>query len=218
MKKIVTAAALLLFSGVPLAQADDLAVGAKIGTLGLGAEVTTNVVPMMLNARIQGNVFNYNSTASINTLNGAPVHYNQKMNLMTVGLLADFYPFAGKFRITGGAYYNNNRATLTSTTNATINIGNTPVGPNTAITTKVKFKKLAPYVGIGWGDAVSSGSPLGFNFELGAVYQGSPKVSMFTSAQNVTPADLALEAQHTQDQLKKFKWWPVISFGVSLKF
>ncbi|MFQ5518925.1 MAG: hypothetical protein ACE5E3_02875, partial [Mariprofundus sp.] len=85
------------------AVAADAAVGLKASTLGVSGEVVTNVVPALLNARLQVNGFNYNTTVSATDFNT-----DASLKLLSVGAIADYYPFAGKFRLSAGLYYNAN--------------------------------------------------------------------------------------------------------------
>jgi len=211
IKSLFKACAMLLMLGTHgVAQADGLAIGVKASTLGLGLEATTNIVPLFANVRLQGNGFNYNTT-----ITDTNVTYDAKFKLASVGVLADIYPFAGKFRVTGGVYYNGNKLDMNAQARGAVVIGATTyVSP--VVTTTVKFNQLAPYVGIGWGDAVSSGSPLGFNVELGALYQGTPKTSIV--APGVSAADIAAEKQRLDNALNKMKIYPVVSLGMSFKF
>ncbi|MDQ6956582.1 MAG: hypothetical protein Q9M21_05230 [Mariprofundaceae bacterium] len=203
--------AVLLALGInTAAHADDLAIAAKVGTLGLGIEATTNIVPLFANLRLQGNGFNYNTT-----ITDTNVTYDAKLKLATVGLLADIYPFAGKFRITGGAYYNGNKLTMNARPLGAVVIGGTTY-TNPTVSTTVDFNKFAPYVGIGWGDAISSGSPIGFSIELGAMYMGKPKTSIV--APGVTAADIAAEKSRLDSSLKNMQFYPVASVGVNFKF
>jgi len=209
--KLKNSLALFLALGMSTtAQAGDLGVAAKVGTLGLGIEATSNIVPLFLNARLQGNGFNYNTT-----ITDTNVTYDAKLELATIGLLADVYPLGGKFRITGGAYYNGNKLTMNSQPLGAVVIGGTTY-TNPAVTTAVDFNKFAPYVGIGWGDAISSGSPIGFSFELGALYMGKPKTSIV--APGVSAADIAVEKQKLDDSLKNMQFYPVASIGINVKF
>jgi len=197
------------------AQAGDVAIGAKVSTLGLGVEATVNVVPLLANVRLQGNYFTYNTTSTPGSpVGGTPVSYDASLDFKSVGLLADIYPFAGKFHITGGAYYNGNKGTLVSKAGVVV-IGNT-IYTNPVVRSTIDFNKFSPYIGIGWGDAVSDGSPLGFNFEVGALYQGSPQIAL--SSPTVSAADLAIEKKRLDDAVNKYTWYPVASLGISWKF
>jgi len=202
-----------------IAQAGDIAVGAKVGTLGFGLEATTNVVPALVNVRLQGNYFSYKKT-----IKDTAVTYDAKLKLQSFGLLADVYPFAGKFRLTGGAYYNGNKLTMTGKPTAagviTINNTNYTTAQLGTVNSTVDFNKFAPYIGLGWGDAISSGSPFGFSFELGALYMGKPKTSITATGPSASAAaaDIAVEKKKLDDSLSKMKWYPVASIGVNWKF
>ncbi|MDQ6988543.1 MAG: hypothetical protein Q9M19_01580, partial [Mariprofundaceae bacterium] len=81
--------------------------------------------------------------------------------------------------------------------------------------------KLAPYVGLGWGDPVSSGLPFGFSLEFGVLMQGTPQASMTTSgfaATTLSAADIAAEEKALEDDLSAFTLWPVASIGVNFSF
>jgi len=221
LKQSLKGIALLLALGMnTAAQADDFAIAAKVGTLGLGVEATTNIVPLFANVRLQANGFNYNTT-----ITDTNVTYDAKLKLATVGLLADIYPFAGKFRITGGAYYNGNKLTMTGRPTGlgrfTFNGINYTAAQVGSVTSTVDFNKFSPYVGIGWGDAISSGSPIGFSFELGALYMGKPNTSITATGAAANPAlaaNIAVEKQKLDSALKNMQFYPVASIGVNFKF
>ncbi len=220
MKYGMKGLALLLALGLnTAAHAGDLAVAVKAGTLGLGVEATTSVVPMFINARLQGSAFNYNFT-----IKDTQVTYDGKLKLATVGLLADIYPFAGKFRITGGAYYNGNKLSMTGKSAAgtfTFNGVTYNAAQVGNVTSTVSFNKFAPYVGLGWGDAISSGSPIGFSLELGALYMGQPKTSITATGLANNPglaANIVAEQKKLDNSLSRLKWYPVASIGVNLRF
>ncbi len=211
LKQSLKGVALLFVLGMnTTAQASDVAIAAKVGTLGLGVEATTNIVPLFANVRLQGNGFNYNTT-----ITDTNVTYDAKLKLASVGLLADIYPFAGKFRVTGGAYYNGNKLTMNARPLGNVVIGGTTY-TNPTVATTIDFNKFAPYAGIGWGDAISSGSPIGFSFELGMMYMGKPKTSIV--APGVSAADIAAEKSKLDSSLKNMQFYPVASIGVNFKF
>jgi len=212
----VFAASAVLLAGQN-AQADGFALSAKAGTLGAGIELTTNIVPLMLNGRIQMNGFRYNTTVT-----DTNVKYDAKLKLFSIGALADFYPMAGKFRLSGGIYYNGNKLDITGVPNANSFIFNGTTYTSAQVgnvSGTMDFNNFAPYVGVGWGDAVSSGSPLGFNIDLGVMYQGKPKTSISTSSSVAgLAADIAAEQTRLDNAVKNFKFYPVASVGISWHF
>jgi len=222
LKWIVPALSVCVISAGQYAQAGDIAVGVKASTLGISGEVVTNIVPMLVNARLQINGFNYSKT-----LQDTTVTYDAKLKLFSAGALADIYPFAGKFRVTAGLYYNANKFSMTGVPSVAQNFiingttyNTTQIG---SVRAQVDFNKVAPYLGIGWGDSISSGSPFGISFELGALYQGKPKSTVTTSQAtginaNLLATNIAAEKKKLDDALTKMKFYPVISLGVNYKF
>ena len=217
--KWITATAFSCIIGVAhSAQAADIAVAVKASTLGLGGEIVTNIVPAMVNARLQVNGFNYNTT-----VNGTDFKADASLKLFSAGAIADYYPFAGKFRLSAGVYYNANKFSVTGTPTAagTFDFNGTTYTAASvgSVTGTVNFNKVAPYIGLGWGDSVSEGSPFGFSFEMGALYQGTPKATLSSSITNpLLAADLEAERVKLQNDLNNFKFYPVISMGVNYKF
>ncbi len=217
MNRKILFASLLLLVGSSTATAGDVAVGLKASTLGAGVEVTTNVVPAVVNARLLVSGFNYSKN-----ITDTDVTYDTKLKLLSAGLIADWYPLAGKFRLSGGLFYNGNKFSGNATPAAgTITFNN--VTYTTAqvgtVNANIDFNSFAPYLGMGWGDAISSGSPFGFNLEVGALYQGKPKSSITTTG-NVAglAANIAAEKRALDDALKNFQFYPVVAIGVNYKF
>lgn len=158
-------------------------------------------------------------------------NYTGDLKLQTVGILGDWYPFAGTFRTTLGLIANGNKITLTATPSATATYTFNGV-PHSASEVgsyngEVKFNSTAPYLGIGWGNPVAKDKTWGFVADIGIMFQGSPKVtSTVTCAAaivgNQTCTDLKQDVKDAEvkleNDMKDFKYWPVISIGVSYHF
>jgi hypothetical protein len=158
-------------------------------------------------------------------------NYNGDLKLQTVGLFGDWYPFAGAFRTTLGLVANGNKVTLTATPSAGakytfngIQYDATNVG---SFAGEVKFNSTAPYLGIGWGNPVAKAKTWGFVSDIGVLFQGSPKVtSTVTCSQAAITAgvcttlqnDVAAGATKLENDMKNYKYYPVVSIGVSYHF
>jgi len=197
----------------------DIAVVGKIGSLGLGAELDLGLTGS-LGARIGLNSFNYKYNANSGTVN-----YDFKLQLQTVSALVDWYPFQGSFRTSLGVMYNNNKVSLDGQpTGGTYTInGNTY--PTTAISSlqgDMTFNKVAPYIGIGWGNPAAKDKGWGMTSDIGVLFQGSPKTSLTVTCTGVGPCptatDIAAENAKLQSDLSNFKWWPVVSVGISYQW
>ena len=164
------------------------------------------------------------------TKSDANGNYNLDLKLQTVNILADWYPFGGSFRTTFGLVANGNKATLAATAvngNYTFNGINYTASDVGSYTGEMKFNSTAPYLGIGWGNPVAKGKSWGFVTDVGVLFQGSPKISSTvtcgaaiagtatcTSLQN----DVATSTTQLQSDTKNYKYWPVISIGLSYNF
>jgi hypothetical protein len=211
-KQLVLLAALL----PGIAAAEGVAVGAKLSTLGYGAELSTPLSDGF-NARLGLNQFTYSRTGTT-----SDVDYDVKLKLQTVAAIADWHPFEGVFRMSLGYVYDNNRIEMTGKPSAggTYDFNGTPYAV-TDVKGKLSFNKGAPYIGLGWGNPVAKDSNWGFSFDIGAMYQGKPKLSL--SANGCTAisgcaANLEAERAKAESDLGSYKWWPVIALGVSYKF
>ena len=206
---------LLLF---PLQAQAVVGVTAKVGTTGLGADLTVPLISNWLNLRAG---YNFGEIRPSTTQAG--INYKSDVHFESVPILLDLHPFHGSFRITGGVYYNKNEADLFSTVDAS-DVGLGMGAGTTTLNAHVTWsKEFAPYLGIGWGNAADDNTldlpiAIGFSLDIGAFYQGSPDVLLTESAGLVPPIDLAIEQQKLEDSLSDFKFYPVITVGIHIRF
>jgi hypothetical protein len=196
----------------------DMTLNAKVSTLGGGLEVA---FPMThsIDGRLGINKFRYTMTKT-STSNGTSQDYKGDLNLESFEALADWHPFAGSFRMSAGAIYNNNNLKLSAVSGGgLVNIGgvNYPVAAGQSVDATIDFNKVAPYLGIGWGRTPKN---TGFSFtsDIGVLFQGSPKGSVTTNITGVSPADLAKANADLNSSLSSFKAYPVISIGMGYTF
>ncbi|MDD3467079.1 MAG: hypothetical protein PHE67_08015 [Campylobacterales bacterium] len=208
----------LLASAITISSANaadrDYAVGLTAGTMGIGVSASTNLIEKLnLRANISGYEYKHSGTY------GSDVNYDIKMKLFGTGLLADYFPFDNGFRLTGGAYYNGNKFTMDSKSDtATVTVGNNSYsGANTSLKDEIKYQKIAPYIGLGWGNPLDKDGKIKVGVDVGAMYTGSPKVSVSGSS-NISQSDLAIEQADIQKEADKLKWWPLIAVSVTYKF
>lgn len=223
MKKSLLAFAILSAFAVSAAQAKDIGVTAELGTTGIGAHI---VVPVYdhLNARFGLNGLNYNYNTTANS-----VDYDFNLRMQTFDALADYYPSAGgSFRITGGLVYNNNKidATAKPTAGGTYTFNGNTYSSASAGTVNgtVDFNKVAPYLGIGWGNAVAANKGWGFTADIGVLFQGSPNTTLTNSgctagaACTTLASDLAAEQAKVNDKASNFRYLPVVRVGATYRF
>lgn len=81
---------------------------------------------------------------------------------------------------------------------------------------------MAPYVGIGWGNAFGRSRRWGFVTDLGVAFTGSPDVALSATGTLASDpgfrADLAREEADLEDDLEDFKIYPVFSANLYFRF
>ena len=158
--------------------------------------------------------------------------YEGNLELQSFGLSFDWHPFSSGFRLSSGAFLNNNE--VSASASGELEIGDEKYSGEMNIL--LDFERIAPYVGVGWtSDRREAG--LGFAIDAGLLYQGSPRISGSGSTSSCTfelsaGGDAAvssgpcqglrgdLESEHgdLMDGLDDFRWYPVLSLGVLYRF
>ena len=214
-KMVFTFLALLAFTGNAAAD-NNLWLGVKAGTLGVGLEGTWRPIEW-LDLRVGGNIYDYNETGS-----QAGINYDATLELQTFYATANFRFPLSPFRLTAGAYSNSNRIKMVSIDTPTFNIGGTTytateVGTLTADTT---WDSTSPYVGAGFDFELFG--KVGLTFDFGVLWQGDPTVSLsatgtLAAAQSFLD-NLEIEQSELADEVDVLKAYPVISLGFNFNF
>lgn len=211
-------AAVLLPCGVAGAAFEEWAIGAKAGTLGLGGEITTNLAP---DVHLRGSIQWFELDFDVEF---DDIDYDVNVDLLNPLLLIDWYPFAGDFRISAGALFNGTEIDLEATSAEPIEIGDSVYRPDEfgSIRGESDFDDIAPYIGIGFGNHLSQDRHWGFSTDMGVAFIGSPNVDLRVTgpfADNpLLLADLEEEEREIEDDLDKFRFYPVLSFTLYYRF
>jgi hypothetical protein len=201
-------------------EAAPVALDVRVGTTGYGADFDVGFTPL-LGVRLGYSGFNYHRT-----IDNTDVSYDGTLKISNASGVLDWYPFAGGFHLsaggvgggltidlvgqpTGGSYtFNNDTYTAAQVGSA---IG------------RVKFgNSLAPYVGLGWGNPTSAGH-LHVLFDIGAIYGGTPSVSLDVQCGSAASAqvcsqlqtDVVAERQKLTSDVTLAKWYPVVNLGLA---
>ena len=216
---IIVLGGIVFFGGTARADTGDIALGAKIGTLGIGAEMTIGLLPH-LNARVGLNGFTYNYDRKIDEID-----YDFDLNLFSGVLLADWHYLGSAFRLSGGLVFNQNEIDLKAKTDDDYFIIDNraySVEDVGDLNGTIDFNKISPYLGIGWGDAVGEDKRLSFFIDLGVLFQGSPQATMSATGSIASDPDfqrhLKNEEKEIEDASENYKFYPVIAIGVAYKF
>jgi hypothetical protein len=203
-----------------ISPAQNVALAAKAGSTGIGADLTIRVAPT-INVRLGGQTYTRSETRT-----EQEIEYDAELRLLSGQVLLDVHPGGRGFRISGGAIVNGNEVTAVSTEDAVYRINGVPypVGLVGTLSGRVDTNEIAPYFGIGCGNAVAPGGPWRLALDVGAFYQGKPRVSL--TAHPILPIllperfqdDLEAERRDIEDDLDSYRFYPVLSVGVSYRF
>jgi hypothetical protein len=188
-------------------------VTAKVGTLGYGIEGTTNLMEKV-NLRFGYQGANIDYDYGYETDNGVTANFSNQYEMGNFSVLLDFHSFSSAFRFTGGLMGNNFKLAGSAPT------GNYQIGDHVYnVPMSATFEtenSVAPYFGVGWGNAVDPKKKWILSADLGVLHTG--KVNVKLSAPGVTASDIALEEQKMEDDIDKFRFYPVATIGVSYHF
>ena len=211
--------AVMMVMSYSTVRAEGLSVGVRAGTLGIGPEVGYTF-SKYLNARVGFNYFkfSYDGTES-------DVDYDFDLNLQNASAVLDWHPFGNVFRISGGVFYNGNTLDASAKpTSGSFKIGDHryPAALVGNLDGDIDFNHFSPYFGIGVDTTFGKEKNFGLQVEIGALYQGSPNVNLSSdgplSNNPVFLQDLAKEEDSLQNDLDNYKFYPVLSVGVTYRF
>lgn len=200
------------------ATAVETAVGLTVGTIGAGAEVTFGFNE---NIAVRGLFTTFDHDESVEA---DDVDYDATYELGGYGIMFDYHPFGGKFRVSTGLMKSTNELTGSAVATTPIQIGNNPANQFVGgrIDMSLDSGGTVPYIGVGFGSPASEGFPFGFGVDLG-VMPMSPEVDVRLTGGNaavVAAAGNAIqeEEQNIQNDLDEFELWPVLQFKASYRF
>ena len=241
----------------------------KSSSLGEGIEIRN---PLSESISWRYEYYGYATSKNI-TRNNVVVNANQ--TLRSSGLLLDWHPFVGIFRIsagviagkhelTGNAYYDktytqSGQSLTTSDLPLDLNtvyassrsdplleqymIASQTLAPDAVIMlddasvsardlvqaqARVTYSNTMPYFGIGWGNTIKKPVRFRYSIDFGLVYHGQPDVELALTGPIADAADRYAEAelraylqnekQKLEQELGKYRYYPVISAGLSYLF
>jgi hypothetical protein len=222
-KFAILLAAASMVAGAAQAQSST-AFSLDLGTTGIGGYLSHRVGDTV-SARVGLHYLKGNISETVNAID-----YDIDLKLLNADLLADWYPINGSsFHLTGGAVYDGNelhyRNKPVSGGVYTINGAQYSAAQFGTLNGGVEYSKLAPYVGIGWGDAFAGAPGWHFTSDLGAFYQGRGTVTLAntgcvgsTVVCQALARDVAAERSRLENDNAAPRFYPVLRAGVSYRF
>ena len=217
------------------ANALDIGLGVKVGTLGAGVDLSV-ALTQTINARI--GVTSVQVDSEQETLAVGDPGFEQDMNATldadygASGLLLDWYVFDGTFHVTAGMVKNNGAVDISGTlqTGVTYTVGgqvfdstdiNGDIGGNVSL-----GDSYQPYLGIGWGRKADDDPGFSLSVELGVALldpQAQLEATVATGStafplQSDLDAMLRDAEDNFESELDEFELFPVFSIGINYAF
>ncbi len=226
MKKSILALAAAVSMAFPATvTAQGIGLGARVGTLGIGAEAA---VGLSTHLAVRGGVGVTPLTIDPSSFwsPGQQVDAELKLPKTWYNIGIDLYPTGGSFRIGAGMLFKPDDPTLTGTiaTTGSIEIGGqTYTGTDVSeVMGTLESKTQAPYVLIGFGRHTKSGIDL--FLDLGVAFLGDPSVKLEATKGNSTVINSSAFQQQLRDEETKIqndvgtylKYWPIADIGIKL--
>lgn len=172
-------------------------------------------------------------TSVVDRLNAVELNLKGELQMTSGHLLVDFVPFRrgnSSFFITAGLYFGSGKLITVSgrfddrtmadlnscgvdITKIPVEIGDVKVmtNPDGSVGADLKVRSVKPYVGLGFGRPIPR-RRVGFRFELGALFHGSPKV-----VSNNLLEENPDELNDVNKFLKNFNVYPQLNFQVTVR-
>jgi hypothetical protein len=199
------------------ALAQDHAVGARIGMLGLGVEYSYRVTERIA---VRGGL-NTSGYSFEETESGIDYDFDLDFDSLSIGV--DVHPMQGAFRVSAGLLRNDSALSaqgIGSGGSYTIGDMTYPADQVGSLRGRVGFDDTAPYIAVGWD--FLRGKRVGMSLDLGVVDQGAPIVSLSIDGpigdDPDFQADLAAEVAELQASLDDLDVYPYVMFGVVFRF
>ncbi len=225
MRPIIAASFLLaaLTPAVATAQGT-LGLDINVGSLGYGAGVG-----LAINESLTARFYGAGATIKRN-FESSGVGYNARLQWRNAPVLLDWHPGGSVFRISAGVMLNDDKlivdAKPSSTATYTFNGVTYSAASVGSAKGDIKFNRAAPYIGFGFGRPIARDQGINFAMDFGAAYLGKAKATLNVTCGSALPAlqctqlqsDANAEAAQLADDIKGYKWWPVVQMHLTYAF
>jgi hypothetical protein len=215
---LASAAFVLAATAAVPASAENHALAAKAGLLGLGIEYSHSIGERW-GVRIgwNGSELGFDAEES-----GIDYDFDLIWDSASIGV--DFHPTRGALRLFTGVLRNDNRLEARGRIGDEITIGGTDYdGADVGdLTGRVRVDDSAAFFGLGWDWSRRGRRGVGVSFDLGVVAQGEPSVTLRATGPiaglGQFDDDIASEEAELRDALDDFDVLPFATFGVVFRF
>lgn len=144
---------------------------------------------------------------------------NSQATLLNAGVTVDYFPFAGDFYLSGGLRISGNRIEgKVKNMHGRLKGGSELFVPDPLTDYTVTQNVIQPYLGGGYSVRIKQN--LSLNFDLGALYAGTPDLDVESRANKLgfSRKDIRREIERAQNRIAPFKVYPVVQVGLKFQF
>ena len=214
------------------AQAVEVGVGVKAGTIGQGVEVSL-ALTQTINARVSLTSIDIDDQTETIQIGDAgatgDIDAVLGLDFGASALLFDWYVFDGTFHLTAGLMRNDTAMSVSGVLQSVVTLDGQTLNPsdiNGDISGSISLgESYQPYLGMGWGRKAGDGGGFAFSAEVGvALLDPAADLSadIATTGGSLTQAELddrlTSAESDVNSELALFEAWPVITLGLNYGF
>ena len=212
MRRLLAASCSLALVAAPVAARADLfssvSAGVHVSTIGHGITLEK---PLLydFSVRVTTGSLSVSQQSTYDTTS-----YTTTTRYSNVGVIADYRPYAGRYRISGGLVFGNDRIDNVARDAAGfVRIGNGlyPVAGTGAVNARVRFDRPSLYAGVGTGTGLIRG--LALEFDAGALVRNGTASAVASGTLANDPAFRA-DLARLRGELRTHIVVPVLSVGL----
>lgn len=217
VRMLAIVAPLLALGGTALA-GDDPAydrffIMPNVSTLGAGVEAGYRInETWRVRAGVNGGAFSFVYKDKDSDL-------HSRATLLNAGVTADYFAFDNDFYFSGGVRFSANKVEgKVRNLHGKLKSGANVFVPDPLTSYTVKQNAIQPYLGAGY--SVKIKERVSLNFDLGALYAGTPSLDVDSQANKLgfSRRDIRREIERARDRLSPFKVYPVVQVGLKFDF
>lgn len=197
----------------------EIAIGPVAGTPGFGVAASVPLWPHYINLTSGYQDFGITYNASVDGQG-----YNASLRLGGVPVFISLYPLGSAIHLDAGIFINNNRISW----HAIADGGNFVFDGHSysakivgAVTGSTHYDRVAPYLGVGWGDPFKGNSNWTFTANAGVILEGGSNAQFNAAHESEVPgaADaLSAVAQSFNNNTRFLTALPVVNIGLTYRF
>ena len=153
------------------------------------------------------------------------IDYDGDFDATTFGGFVDVAPFKNGFVLSGGAFLGDKTLDFDATPTGSVEIGDQIFSPSEVgtLTGKAELASFAPYAGLGYDGFIAGSKDWSFNARAGVMFTGSPDVELVSangslSSNAILRQELDAEIEAIEDDADDYKYYPVVTIGLTRRF